>query len=392
MKNIWCVIPLYNNAKTALDVALRCKVQMPQVLVVDDGSTDLDEFFFERLSAEGIKWLRHDRNRGKGAAILSAVDFLSARDADYVITIDADGQHFPEDLPTFLRELETSDDLFLIGVRDMLGANVPAKSRKGNAFGNFWFWVETGQRCEDCQSGFRAYPVAALKRLHFFSRRYNFETEALAKCAWGRLTLRHVPIRVHYDRADERVSHFRPLRDNVLISLMHTHLVLCRLLPWNPPDLRKSPDVVKFPKFFRHPLRFIKALLTQNSTPWELAESAFIGATLGMIPLLFFQGMAIMVLTARLRKNRIMALAVQQLYAPPIMPFVAIQVGHFVMRGRLLTEFSWQMFSAEWKHLIVQWIVGGTLLAVPMGLLTAGAVWTAANLLSKNHGRKYQAL
>ena len=168
--NIWCVIPVYNNGATVTDVARRCRAQMEQVLVVDDGSTDLPLGFYEMLEGMGVRYLIHGRNRGKGAAILTALAFLEREKADYMITVDADGQHYPEDLPAFLELLERQEDLLIVGCRKFEGDNVPGGSRFGRAFANFWLKVETGASCGDCQSGFRAYPVAALAKLRFRCR------------------------------------------------------------------------------------------------------------------------------------------------------------------------------------------------------------------------------
>lgn len=332
--NIWCVIPVYNNGATVTDVARRCRAQMEQVLVVDDGSTDLPLGFYEMLEGMGVRYLIHGRNRGKGAAILTALAFLEREKADYMITVDADGQHYPEDLPAFLELLERQEDLLIVGCRKFEGDNVPGGSRFGRAFANFWLKVETGASCGDCQSGFRAYPVAALAKLRFRCRHYNFETEVLTRCIWGGLKLREVPVRVHYPAQEERVSHFRPWLDNLRISLIHAHLVGLRLLPWNAKRIAKAkPEKGPGWGVLLHPAAFLKQLLRENATPGGLAAAAAVGTFLAVLPLLGVHTLAILYVTVRLNLNKIMALAIQNLFMPPLTPFLCIELGYYLRHG-----------------------------------------------------------
>ena len=145
------------------------------------------------------------------------------------MTIDSDGQHFPEDIPTFLSALEgRTEPVLLVGSRDMKDESVPKKSSFGNRFSNFWFHLETGIRLPDTQSGYRLYPLSQLPK-RYFSGKFEFEIEVLVRTAWRGVAVENVPVRVLYDPA-ERVSHFRPLRDFMRISLLNTCLVLIAFL------------------------------------------------------------------------------------------------------------------------------------------------------------------
>lgn len=203
---------------------------MANVLVVDDGCTDAD--MAELLHGLDVTILRHGSNRGKGAAILTASRHLEACGAEYMITIDADGQHLPEDIPLFLGQMEPDNPAIIIGCRDFNTENVPGSSRFGRSFANFWLKVETGVAVDDCQSGFRAYPVRYLNMLRFRGSHYDFEAEVLARAAWAGLQLKMVEIRVIYPRPEERVSSFKPFLDNLRLTGIHSLLVGRRMLPW----------------------------------------------------------------------------------------------------------------------------------------------------------------
>lgn len=227
MPDIWCAIPVYNNAGTVVDVVTRARAQMERVLVIDDGSTDAD--LRELLKHLDVRVIRHETNRGKGEALLTAFRAIDALGGKYAITLDGDGQHFPEDIPRFLPHLAL--DTLLLGRRDEVTGEMPRASRFGRRFSDFWIWLETFKTVRDSQSGFRAYPVRPVLAMRFWSKHYNLEVEVLTRALWGGLKVESVPIRVWYPEAAERVSSFKPLKDNLRISRLHVRLLLRRLLP-----------------------------------------------------------------------------------------------------------------------------------------------------------------
>lgn len=224
-----CVIPVFNHAATAPAVIERAHAVMPDVLVVDDGSDDLD--LAKRYAGTDIEVIRHPRNLGKGAALLTAVRTLAPRGYDYMITLDADAQHDPEDIRRFLPLLEPGGRTLVAGTRDLSVPNVPVRSRIGRALSDFCFFIETGKRISDSQSGFRAYPLKYVSRIRCASLHYDFETELLTRCMWAGLDLAEIPISTRYDPPGKRVTHFRPFRDNGRMVLLHARLVFRRIFP-----------------------------------------------------------------------------------------------------------------------------------------------------------------
>jgi glycosyltransferase involved in cell wall biosynthesis len=283
-QQIWCAIPVYNNKDTVKVVARKCSAVIKNVVVVDDGSTDGD--VFSLLSDMDVVVLNHETNMGKGQAILTAAGYVGKQGGEYMITIDADGQHNPEDIKKFLPIILENDSSLIIGCRDFNTDNIPKNSRFGRRFANLWLQVETGIQIDDCQSGFRAYPVKQLNQLSFRGRHYDFEAEVLAKAAWAGLELKTVPISVYYPVPTERVSHFKPFLDNLRLSLIHSMLVGRRLLPFKYKRL-VSRKQVDFVNLLWHPVKFLKQLLKENATPEGLAISAAVGVFFATLPLLF---------------------------------------------------------------------------------------------------------
>lgn len=228
MSGAWVGIPVYNNAGTIADVARRAREVADKVLVIDDGSTDGD--LRELLKPLDVTVVRHDRNQGKGAALLTAFRHVANAGGRYLITLDGDGQHFPEDICRFTQRL--SPDTILLGHRAEITGQMPRSSRFGRRFSDFWIFAETFHWVLDSQSGFRAYPVAHMLQLPMWSKHYNFEMEILTRALWAGLRVESVPVRVWYPPADERVSHFHKVRDNFRISRVHIRLLARRLWPW----------------------------------------------------------------------------------------------------------------------------------------------------------------
>jgi len=146
------------------------------------------------------------------------------RGFDYALTIDADGQHYPADIPALLAALATHTGALVVGSRDLAADNMPEGNTFANRFSNFWFKVETGQSLPDTQTGLRVYPLQRLSGWRLMSSRYEAEFALLVFAAWAGVELVPVNVRVYYPPAEERVSHFRPYADFARISAMNTLL------------------------------------------------------------------------------------------------------------------------------------------------------------------------
>ncbi len=221
-------IPTHNNASTIADVVERCLAHGRPVLVVDDGSTDGSGTLARKA---GATVLTHTTNRGKGAALESALDWAAANGFSHLVTIDADGQHEPDDLPSFFEAIRSDPDVIHAGVRNMDAAPKGARYARTNS--NFWVWVSTGLRIGDTQCGFRAYPVCAIRALNLVPSRYQWEVEVLVRAAWAGIGIEDRPCRVYYPPPEERVSSYRKVVDTLRISWLNTHLIAERLL-WPP--------------------------------------------------------------------------------------------------------------------------------------------------------------
>jgi glycosyltransferase involved in cell wall biosynthesis len=205
------VIPAYNHEGKIAGVIREARKLSWPLFVVDDGSTDST---YERIKdSPDVAVIRHGRNLGKGAAILTG--FAAAAPlADWVVTIDADGQHHPADAWNLIRAVPQGERPIIVGRREgMDHLHVPWKSRFGRAFSNFWVRASGGPDIIDTQSGFRLYPLPEAGQLQVRARRFQFEVEILVRATWQGLPVLEAPVRVTYQPSGERVSHYRGFVD-----------------------------------------------------------------------------------------------------------------------------------------------------------------------------------
>ncbi len=234
-----CVlIPTYNNAQTLGRVIADVAAYTNHIVVVNDGSTDETEAILKLFPF--IQLVSYHKNIGKGWALRKGFEYATQSGYDFTITIDSDGQHFAKDLTLFIEKLETTKEAIVIGARNMDQPSVPGKSSFGHKFSNFWFWVETGIKAPDTQSGYRLYPIHLLKGLKFYTQKFEFEIEVLVIAAWRDIGIDSVPVTVYYAPKESRISHFRPLQDFSRISLLNTFLVLAAFLYIKPRDFMRG--------------------------------------------------------------------------------------------------------------------------------------------------------
>jgi len=228
------VIPAYNEAATIGDVAARALSQIPTVIVVDDGSTDGTTQAAENLP---VILLRNSENCGKAASLWLGAQEAMRRGARFIITLDGDGQHSPEDIPTLLSAHASAVESIIIGARLHAKAEIPPLRYWANRVANFWIGWAAGCPIEDTQSGFRIYPCrlfAATNVRHDPAHSFVFESEILIAAQRAAFGIVCVPVSVSYAQLPRR-SHFRPVLDIARIVRMVGGKLLTRGL--NPGGL-----------------------------------------------------------------------------------------------------------------------------------------------------------
>lgn len=211
------IVPAYDAAATVGSVIdeLRSVLDLP-VIVVDDGSSDATS---EVARTRGAVLLRHERNRGKGAALRTGLREAARLGFDVAVTADADGQHPARSAQSVLRAANDPRSIVL-GVRDLARDGAPARNRFGNQVSNFFLSLFAGRALLDTQCGLRRYPIADTLGLRARASGYAFEGEVLLRAVRSGLPVVEIPVTVVYPASGEGRSHFRGVLDPAKIVVV----------------------------------------------------------------------------------------------------------------------------------------------------------------------------
>lgn len=380
MRELGCIVvmPTYNNAGTLARVIGDVLQYAEDVLVVNDGSTDATQSILEQI--DGIRVHSYAENRGKGHALKCGLKLAYEWGFRYALTIDSDGQHYADDIPAFIERIEQVPDSLLIGARNLTADNMPSKNTFANRFSNFWYRVETGQRLEDTQSGFRLYPLRKLQNIRFLTTRYEFEVEIIVRAAWRGVRVENLPIKVYYPPQEERVSHFRPLRDFTRISILNTVLVLYALLFYYPWRFLRALTAENIHDFFD------RNLIHSSESNLRMACSMGWGVFCGIVPLWGYQMIFAFATAHLMRLNKIVAVVFSNVSIPPMIPLILF--GSLWTGARLLGEeiaFSFREVDfALLANFMKQYLVGSVVLAAVAGCVVALVGYLVMVLCKRN--------
>ena len=230
------LIPSYNPGPRVIETVRAARAQWSPVWVVVDGSTDGTGEELQALAASdpGLKVIVLPHNQGKGAAVLAGISEAAAAGYTHALTMDSDGQHPATLIPAFMAASQAAPEKMVLG-KPVFGPEAPALRVNGRKVSNGWANLETlWMGIGDSLYGFRVYPIAPLMRImqrNRFMRRFDFDPEAVVRLCWANVQPLNLDAPVRYlSAAEGGVSHFKYLRDNTLLTWMHTRLFLGFLL------------------------------------------------------------------------------------------------------------------------------------------------------------------
>ena len=213
-ERIVAIIPALNAERTVPRVIEQARQQIEPVVVIDDGSSDRTG---DVARAAGAIVLRHDVNRGKGGALKTGFRWARENGYDGVITLDADGQHLPSEIPKFLRQrAEGGEDLIIGGRAHLFGQMLPRR-RNANRFSAWCIAKCSGVPITDSQSGFRFYSARLIDGIDLHTDGFDMESEVIVRA--GRRGFRIVTIPIDLGFVDGlSTSHYKPLKDTLRIA------------------------------------------------------------------------------------------------------------------------------------------------------------------------------
>lgn len=234
------LVPCYNPGAKVLQTVRSIRAHWSPVWVVVDGSTDESTALLQAEAEQdpGLRVFVQTINGGKGSAVLYGITQALAQGFTHALTVDADGQHPAELIASFMQRSMAHPDAMILG-KPVFDASAPALRVNGRKVSNHWAHMETlGVGVGDSLYGFRVYPMRPLQKVMLGSRwmrRFDFDPEVAVRLCWEGVRPINIDAPVKYFSAEEGgVSHFKYLRDNVLLTWMHTRLFTEFLLrlPW----------------------------------------------------------------------------------------------------------------------------------------------------------------
>ncbi len=376
----WCVvIPTYNNEKTLEKVVQDVLGITGDVIVVNDGSTDSTPLILEKF--RNIRVVSYAQNQGKGYALKKGFELAIKEGYQYAITIDSDGQHYARDIAAFIEKSKDQPDALIVGSRQLPKDKMRQGSSFANRFSNFWFKFIAGITLPDTQSGFRLYPLSKLKDIHFYTRKYEFELEVLVRSAWRGIPVTSIPISVFYPPREERISHYRPFKDFVRISLLYTvffFVVVFYIKPFSFLKYLKKENIKGF--FNRHILH------SEDSTA-KITLSVMLGVFMGIAPIWGYQLITAISLAYLLRLNKFLVIVAAKISIPPLIPvilYLSFVTGSIVMgRGIHLNLVSPVTFAFV-KNNLFQYVIGSIILAAVASLFFGMMMYFFMTLIRKS--------
>ena len=364
------IIPTYNNDATLKEVIDSVMTYTQNVIVVNDGATDNTAQILEAYT-DKITVHHFEKNAGKGVALREGFHLAIKQGYERAITIDSDGQHRASDLPKFMAKLEEHPDALMVGARNMTQETVPGTSSFGHKFSNFWYGVMTGRKLPDTQSGYRLYPLNLIKKMTFYTTKYELEMEALVRLSWKDIPVLPVPIDVYYPPDEERITHFRKIPDFTRISLLNALMVAIGLLYMRPRLFFKQLKKKSAKQFVK------EYILDSNESNAKITQAIMLGLFIGISPLWGYHIILVIFFCVLLKLNKVIALVAAHISIPPMIPvllYSSYKLGGFLLNsGEEQVLLNANLSLADVKNNLIQYVVGsfalGALAAIVFGFI-----------------------
>jgi glycosyltransferase involved in cell wall biosynthesis len=379
-----CVlIPTFNNATAIKEVLDGVLEFTTNIVVVNDGSTDNTTAILSCYP--DLLVINHPKNMGKGMALRTGFREAYKNGYHYAISIDSDGQHYPDDLHLFVDQIELHPKAIIIGARNMDQPNVPGKSSFGNRASTFWFWVVTGIKLTDTQSGYRLYPLEPLNSIRFITRKYEFEIEVMVRSFWKGVDVLSIPIKVFYPPAEERITHFRPFKDVTRITLLNIVFVLLAAFWFTPIRLIRNFSYKESKKkLYNHTVGSPDSVIKKSL-------SMGFGVFMGIAPFWGYQIWLGIGLAHLLKLNKVIVAIFSNVSIPPFIPFIlyaSYYVGAKFLGKPMELVFSKDIGMDDVLKSLEPYLYGSFLFAFMAGITVTIIAYVTLHLLARSSYKK----
>jgi uncharacterized protein (DUF2062 family) len=382
------VVPVSGRSRALRPVVESAMEQGLPVLLVDSEGDDGDLALIADLQVER---LRLAAGQGTGRTLLAWAALAKEQGYGAILTVDAGVECDPAHVRLLLDAARTSWPAIVIGANVTESADMEGPRPPGRDFSAFWVRLECGQSIPETRSGLRLYPVDFLTSRKFFARGRGLEVETLVRGAWAGLPL--LPVKVPAVSLPAAGKDHLPLefKDRLNTVLLHTLLLTRSLLPWPhrrmvPKRANEDPRTI-----LAEPLRFFRLLCREHASAVELAAASWVGIFIGALPIIPFGIVTIVYVNHKLHLNKLAGVAASNVCVFPFVPFLCVEVGHFLRFGSFWSEFNRQTMLHEIHYRLGEWLLGALLVGPLIGFAGALLTYILVQYLRSTSGRKKSA-
>jgi len=379
-RSVLIVILDFNSSNTLRASAVLALRTGHHVIVVRTENESSDD-----LQGLNVTLLRGPLSEGEGAAILASAEAARRMGMSHIITMGLDSLPAADDFVHFTSVIQDDPDAIILGSRNFEQGDELGSCHFCRRLSNFLVRLQTGKALKDTQSSFTAYPLSVLESLKLRQRGPAFKSEVIVKAAWAGVTLREVDLSVTLSPTEEK-PHRRRFWDIFLITILNIHYTFRSITPLPHrkivADKERSGEKISVLR----PIESLRTLLTENTTPAQLAMAGALGVFLGTLPLIICHTIVILFAASFFRLNKVAAVSASQLCMPPVVPAICIEVGYFIRHGRFLTEISLETLGYQALDRLLEWLIGSLFLSPILAALVGIIIYVTARRITKEKG------
>jgi len=332
-------------------------------------------------SADDRQTVQTTPSRLLGTHLRAAAHRARAHAATHLIVM----RHRPSTLMPGIQELFTAcqahPEALIIGRRTTILGTGRHRRWFGEKIPRFWLKIQTGRHLTDPLCSLRIYPLAVIENLRLYQRGTTLNTEILVKSAWADVPFQEVPV----DTDIPVPSGAQPsLWESVWRFLLNIHYTLRSVLPVPHRKLVSPAGKAGTKISVWRPMRSLRTLLRENTSPPQLAMAVAMGVFFGTLPLIACHSLVIILAANYFRLNKVASLSASQLCMPPVVPALCIETGHLLRHGRFLTEISLETLGYQALERLYEWLLGSLILAPLLAILIGGTAFLMARFAARS--------
>ena len=357
-------------------------VHDPVVLVYPDIIPDITGDYLSDGYGETIFIVQSSENNRR-AMLRTAVAEARRLNMTHILIYDPEITLKQVDISRLVDAAKSHPDSVIIGERAPLDTRRSTGRRIMWRGAAFTFRLQTGVDLRDPGCPVRVYPLWVFNCLKIRTRHDVLDAEILVKAAWAGVPVQPVLLESPFRQTCPQKPFFSRLAKRGVKSALHFHWIMRSITPIPHRKVVDDQNHQNEKVSIWHPVRSIRALLTENLTPIKLAWAVALGIFLGTLPLIALHTVTILLAAGFFRLNKAAALAASQLCMPPFVPALCIEMGHFLRHGRFLTEISMKTIGYQALERGWEWLLGALILAPLLAFLFGGMVYGAGRILER---------